>query len=66
MKQTTNGHDAISYIEGYQEGKKAGRREVIYFTYLFKKDITLNQMRATNLYQKQVKEWGLNETNTPT
>lgn len=42
-----------------EEGKREGRKEVVEFTWLFNRDITLNQMRATNLYQEQLKEWGI-------
>ena len=45
--------------EALKEEKQAGRKEVVEFTFLFNRDITLNQMRATNLYQKQMEEWGI-------
>lgn len=44
------------------EAIKIGRQEVVeWIDKTFSKAITLDQMRATMTYQKQLKEWGINK-----
>ena len=51
------------FLDGGKVGKKAGIEEVVeWIKETFNKDITLNQMLATNACQEKLKEWGLDES----
>lgn len=66
MKQTTNGHDAISYLEGHQEGKIEGRKEVVDLLKRCRSETTrefIGFVLSKESWQSQLKKWGLDEEN---
>lgn len=55
----------ISFKEGRHigrnEGVRVGRREVVEELTRYNRDITLEQLRATNRWQTKAKKWGIDE-----
>ena len=73
--EAKEGHDAISYLEGYQEGEKASRREVVEWLEQYHIKVLEGDPLAvppiysdcgyhipTNILQAKLKEWGIEES----
>jgi len=56
--------DAISYLEGYQNGRIAGRREVV--EWIERENPFSFIYGSSTSWQAKLKEWGLDEENTTT